>query len=108
LSIPRFFRWGILRRSKSIADQPYTSRSVKEPSYADAIVPLVTVIALLAGSVFLFGAASVDGPMQVALILSAMVASFIILKNGHSLESIVKCSQSARSSIASPIFILQL
>jgi len=30
LLIPRFFRWGIFRRNKSIADQPYTSRSVKK------------------------------------------------------------------------------
>ena len=89
-----------------MADQPNTSRSVREPSYADAIVPLVTLIVLIAGSVFLFGSAAVDGPMQVALILSAMVTSFIILKNGHPWESIVKSSQSALSSIASPIFIL--
>ena len=89
-----------------MADQPTESRNIKEPSYADAIVPLITLIVLIAGSVSLFGSAAVDGPMQVALILSVMVTSFIILKNGHSWESIVKSSQSALSSLASPIFIL--
>ena len=69
--------------------------STKEPSYLDAIIPLVTLILLIAGSVSLFGPAAVDGPMQLALILSVMVASFVILKNGHSWESIVKSSQTA-------------
>ena len=49
----------------------------------DALVPLITLIVLIAGSVSLFGSSAVDGPMQVALILSVMVASFVILKNGH-------------------------
>ena len=89
-----------------MSDQPTESRNIKEPSYVDAIVPLVTLIVLIAGSVSLFGSAAVDGPMQVALILSVMVTSFIILKNGHSWESIVKSSQSALSSLASPILIL--
>ena len=89
-----------------MADQPTESRNIKEPSYWDAIVPLITLIVLIAGSVSLFGSAAVDGPMQVALILSVMVTSFIILKNGHSWASVVKSSQSALSSLASPIFIL--
>ncbi len=87
-------------------DQQMTPSNTKEPSYADAIIPLVTLIILIAGSVSLFGSAAVEGPMQVALILSVMVASFIVLKNGHSWESIVKSSQTALSSLASPIFIL--
>jgi len=95
-----------LRRPNDMANQPITSRNTKEPSYADAIIPLVTLIILIAGSVSLFGAAAVEGPMQVALILSVMVTSFIILKNGHPWESIVKSSQAALSSLASPIFIL--
>ena len=36
-----------------MADQPIASRSIKEPSYMDAIIPLVTLIVLIAGSVFL-------------------------------------------------------
>jgi Na+:H+ antiporter, NhaC family len=89
-----------------MADQPTETHNIQGPSYADAIVPLITLIVLIAGSVSLFGPAAVDGPMQVALILSVMVTSFIILKNGHSWDSIVKSSQSALSSLASPIFIL--
>ena len=89
-----------------MTDQTSTSSNTREPSYVDAFIPLITLIVLIAGSVSLFGASAVDGPMQVALILSVMVASFVILKNGHSWEAIVKSSQAALSSIASPIFIL--
>src|SRR5262245_22375273 len=81
-------------------DQP------KEPSYWDAIVPLVTLIILIAGSVFLFGSGAVDGPMQVALNISGMIAAVVILKNGHSWEAIVKAGQSALSSVTSAVFIL--
>jgi Na+:H+ antiporter, NhaC family len=89
-----------------MADQPIASVAVKEPSYLDAAIPLITLVVLIAGSVFLFGRDAVEGPMQVALILSCMVASFVILKNGHSWDDIVKAGQSALSSITSPIFIL--
>ena len=36
-------------------DQQITPSNAKEPSYADAIIPLVTLIVLIAGSVSLFG-----------------------------------------------------
>jgi NhaC family Na+:H+ antiporter len=72
----------------------------------DAIVPLVTLIVLIAGSVALFGSSAVDGPMQVALILSVMVASFIILKNGHPWDAIVKSSQTALSSLPARFYPL--
>ena len=79
---------------------------VKEPSYMDAIVPLVILIVLIGGSVFLFGSGAVDGPMQVALILCTMVAALIALKNGYSWEHVIESGKSALSSIVTPIFIL--
>jgi len=79
---------------------------VKEPSYADAIVPLITLTVLIGSSVFLFGTAAMDGPMQVALILCSMVVALILLKNGHSWDSIVEAGQKSLSSITTPIFIL--
>lgn len=50
-------------------------RVVREPSFADAIIPVVTLIALVAGGVYLFGLDAVDGPMQVALIFSSMLVT---------------------------------
>jgi NhaC family Na+:H+ antiporter len=89
-----------------MAGQPSTSRIIREPSFADAIIPVVTLIGLVAGGVFLFGLAAVDGPMQVALILSAAVASLILLKNGHPWEEISKSAGTALASVSTPFFIL--
>jgi Na+:H+ antiporter, NhaC family len=89
-----------------MADQPVTPRSVKEPSYADAIIPAVTLIVLIAGAVLLFGLDAVDGPMQVALIFSSMVVALIILKNGYTWDEIAESRQTALASVTTPIFIL--
>jgi Na+:H+ antiporter, NhaC family len=88
-----------------MAEHP-SSRSIKEPSYIDAIVPLITLTVLIGGSVFLFGTGAMDGPMQAALILCCMVVALILLKNGHPWESIARSEASALSSIVTPIFIL--
>jgi Na+:H+ antiporter, NhaC family len=81
-------------------------RNIKEPSYADAIIPLVVLIGLIAASVFLFGIDAVGGPMEVALILAGMVASLIVLKNGYSWEDVQRTGQIAFATIVTPIFIL--
>jgi hypothetical protein len=64
-----------IKPEDGMADQQVTSRTVKEPSYLDAIVPLVTLTVLIGSSVFLFGINAINGPMQVALILCSTVAS---------------------------------
>jgi NhaC family Na+:H+ antiporter len=85
---------------------PEIPRKVKEPSYADAVIPLVVLIGLIAASVFLFGIDAVGGPMEVALILAGMVASLIVLKNGYSWEDVQRTGQIAFATIVTPIFIL--
>jgi NhaC family Na+:H+ antiporter len=56
--------------------------------------------------VALFGLSAMNGPVQVAMMLSAMVASIIILKNGHSWAAIEEASRRGVSSVVSAIFIL--
>jgi Na+:H+ antiporter, NhaC family len=80
--------------------------TVREPSLADAVVPLVTLVILIGGSLALFGLDALDGPIQVALVLCAMVAALVALKNGHPWEEIQASGQRAMSSITSAIFIL--
>ena len=87
-------------------DEFGTPRTVKEPSYADAIIPLVTLSVLIGGSVFLFGTSAIDGPLQIALILCSAITSVIILKNGHRWDDIAKAEQKAVSSVITAIFIL--
>jgi Na+:H+ antiporter, NhaC family len=79
---------------------------VRAPSLADAIVPMVTLIVLIAGSLALFGLDALDGPIQVALLMSAMVAALIAMKNGRSWEAVQRAGQGALSSITSAVFIL--
>jgi NhaC family Na+:H+ antiporter len=82
------------------------ARPVRDPSLVDAVIPLVTLAVLIAGSLALFGLDALDGPLQVALLLCAMVAALIALKNGHTWEEVQHAGQGAMSSITSAIFIL--
>jgi Na+:H+ antiporter, NhaC family len=81
-------------------------RRVREPSRVDAIIPLVTLVVLIAGSLLLFGLDALDGPIQVALILCVLVAALIVLKNGHSWEEIEHATQGSLASVSTAIFIL--
>lgn len=60
-----------------------TSPAKRDPGLAQALVPVVFLIGLLATSVWLFGDASSYGPNQIALILAAMVAALIGWRNGY-------------------------
>src|SRR5215471_1757294 len=79
---------------------------VREPSLADAIIPLVILVVLIGGSLLLFGLDALDGPIQVALILSVLVVAVIVLKNGYSWDDVEHAAQGSLASIASAIFIL--
>ena len=60
---------------------------MRKPSLLDAITPVVILISMLAGTVYVFGLDSF-GPNQVALIMAAAVAAMIGIKNGHSWKDI--------------------
>ena len=54
----------------------------RPPSMTDAVLPVVVLIALLALTIALFGIDATNGPLQVALLLSAAFASLMAFKNG--------------------------
>jgi NhaC family Na+:H+ antiporter len=85
---------------------PSPRRLIREPSYLDVFIPLIVLILTVSGSVFLFGLGAIDGPVQVALVFSTMVAALIILKNGYPWEEISAAGGRALTSIVSAIFIL--
>ena len=64
-----------------MSENPHADK--REPSIAQALVPVVFLIGLLASSVYLFGDGSSLGPNQIALILSAGVGIIIGLLNGY-------------------------
>src|SRR5262245_38520457 len=78
----------------------------REPSLFDAVAPLVMLAVLIAGSLALFGLDALDGPIQVALILCAMFAALIAMKNGHSWDDVDHTTRASVASVTSAIFIL--
>ena len=61
-----------------------TEQGIRAPSLLDALLPLILLAVLIAGSLLLFGLDALDGPIQVALVLCCAAAALIVLKNGHS------------------------
>jgi len=76
---------------------------IRQPSLLDALIPLLFMIALLATSIVLYGIDAAVGPLQVALLMSAVVGAIVAHKNGHSWErlglEIVKGISLAMSAI---------
>jgi NhaC family Na+:H+ antiporter len=64
-----------------------STRIIKSPSLMDALIPVVVLISMLAGTVYVFGLDSF-GPNQVAMILAAAVAAIIGIKNGLTWQEI--------------------
>lgn len=62
------------------------STAIRAPSLLDALMPLGFMIVMLTWSIVLFGVDAASGPLQVALILSAVVAAVVAHKNGHTWE----------------------
>jgi NhaC family Na+:H+ antiporter len=81
-------------------------RLPRAPSVTDAVVPLAALVVLIGGSLALFGLDALDGPIQVALVLCAMIAALVVLKNGHRWEEVQAAGQRAVASITSAVFIL--
>lgn len=78
----------------------------KQPTLLLALIPIVVLIALLTVNVILYGADSIDGPNQLALLLAAAVASIISFRLGHSWTEIEKNLVRSVSSAMSAIIIL--
>lgn len=67
---------------------------------------MVVLIALLALTIALFGVSATDGPLQVALLLSAAFASLMAFKNGYTVETVAEAAVSGVTAAMSAVFIL--
>lgn len=85
---------------------PESERPHRPLSYRDAFAPLIALTVLVSSAVALFGLDAMNGPLQVAMMLSAMITSIIILKNGHSWSEVEAAGKKGVSSVVSAIFIL--
>jgi Na+:H+ antiporter, NhaC family len=82
------------------------ARQPRPPSLLDAILPVAVLIALIALTIALFGISATDGPLQVALLLSAAFASLVALKNGYTTAAIADAAIGGVTTAMSAIFIL--
>jgi NhaC family Na+:H+ antiporter len=78
----------------------------RPPSLLDALLPIVVLIGLLALTIALFGVSATDGPLQVALLLSAAFASLIAFKNGYTVASVAEAAVGGVTIAMSAVFIL--
>jgi Na+:H+ antiporter, NhaC family len=72
----------------------------------DALAPLAMLALLIGGSLALFGLDALDGPIQVALVLCAMGAALIAMRNGHSWEDVERATRGSVALVTTAIFIL--
>lgn len=82
------------------------SPAIREPSLLDALIPLLFMIVLLTASIVFFGIDAAVGPLQVALLMSAVVAALVAHKNGHSWETLAEEVVKGTSLAINAIFIL--
>jgi Na+:H+ antiporter, NhaC family len=78
----------------------------RPPTMLEAVLPIVVLIVLIGTTIAVFGTAATDGPLQIALLLSAAFASLIAFKNGYTVASIADAAVGGVSTAMGAIFIL--
>jgi Na+:H+ antiporter, NhaC family len=78
----------------------------RQASLADALIPIVSLIMMLALSVYLFGSDSSSGPNQIVLTLGAAIAAIVSIKNGHDWADILDAIIAGISTAMGAILIL--
>jgi NhaC family Na+:H+ antiporter len=78
----------------------------RPPSFLDALIPVLVLIALLTLTIVLFGIDAANGPLQVALLTSAMVAGLVAFKNGYTAAALRDAAIGGVTSAMGAIFIL--
>ena len=81
-------------------------RRITPPTMWDALIPIGSLIVLLAMAVILFGADGIGGPIQVALMICTIIAMLVGKKNGHSMADMAHAAVEGISTAMGAIFIL--
>ena len=89
-----------------LAQSGASGRTPRPPSLLDALLSVIVLIVLIASTIVLFGVAATDGPLQVALFLSAAFASLIAFKNGYTVAAIADAAVGGVTSAVGAVFIL--
>ena len=83
-----------------------TSNAPQPLTLTEALIPIASLIILVAISYYLFGDAGAFGPNQVALVVATMVAVLIAWRRGHTLEALREAAVASVGSGIGAIFIL--
>ena len=78
----------------------------RAPSLLDALIPVIALVVLIGLTIGLFGTDATGGPLQVALITSALVAGAVALKNGHTTARVRDAAIGGVSSALGAVYIL--
>ncbi len=78
----------------------------KPPTMLDALIPVISLVLMLALSVYLFGSDSSSGPNQIVLTLGAAIASIVAMQNGHRWADVLKAIIAGISTAMAAILIL--
>ncbi|MEX0708670.1 MAG: Na+/H+ antiporter NhaC [Woeseia sp.] len=78
----------------------------RAPSMLQALIPVASLILMLALSVYLFGSDSSAGPNQIVLTLGAAIAAIVAMQNGHMWPDILKAMIRGISTAMAAILIL--
>src|SRR5947208_3047175 len=85
------------------ASAPVVARA---PSFVEALLPVLVLIALIALTIALFGVSATDGPLQVALLLGAAFAALVALRLGYTSAAVADAAIGGVTTAMSAIFIL--
>ena len=80
----------------------------KQPTLIDALIPIVSIVIMLASSVYLYGFDSSYGANQIALILGAAIAALVGFKNGYTWKEIELGISKGISTAFGAILILMM
>jgi NhaC family Na+:H+ antiporter len=83
--------------------EPDQGRSL---TFVEAIIPIASLILLIAVAYYLFGDGGADGPNQVALTVATMIAVLVAWRRGHTLDALRAAAISSVGSGIGAIFIL--
>lgn len=86
--------------------KPLTKKTLKPPSLFDALLPVITLTILLMAAMIFYGSDAIGGPIQIALVLSTMVAMLVGIKNGYTYEGIGRAAVLGVTTAMGAIFIL--
>ena len=83
--------------------------TVRTPVTAMAVMPLIALVAMLGGSIYMFGDGTTGGPGQIALIIAGVLAGGVGVLNGHSWESLeVGAAKSIQLAVPAMFILLMV